>query len=134
MNKRTKRPWIIAVFGAILSLQAMILPIFVLLFGFMSASTSITFNGEEVLLGDVRFEVVGSLLVWLAIAALVGPGFWRGNSRARDAAMAVFVIAIATKLFMMQIYKELPLDLAFTALVAWYLYRKPNVVAFFRCA
>jgi hypothetical protein len=74
------------------------------------------------------------LLVWFAFAAFVGPGLWRGNSRARDAAMILFVIALAAKLFVSQIYKDLPLDLAFVGLVAWYLYLKPNVVAFFHGA
>lgn len=138
-----KRPLILGVVAAVLTVQALVLPILALVVLFAAADSPATYNGVEVTLGEVRLEVLGVLMVWFAFAAYVGPGLWQGKRTVRKVLFSVFVLtAVAGLVMTVSIYRGEPgfaLVLAYEGvsnvfgcgLVGWYLFKKPNVREFF---
>ena len=131
MDSSRKRPFFVALLSILFCGQACVLFIFAFGFLFVSGAGRIEYYGSEVAIADVRFEILAQMIGGIAILAYVGPALWRGNSRARFVVLAFVVLAAAMSILLRQNYKELPLDLAFVGLVAWYFYAKPNVTLFF---
>ncbi|RLA46150.1 MAG: hypothetical protein DRR42_18675 [Gammaproteobacteria bacterium] len=129
--QRRKRPFVLAVIAVILSGQAVILPILFFIFVFSPSNSPITYNGEQVLMGQVRFEVVGTIMIWFAIAAYVGPGLWKGNPMARHVAFGTYAGLPLIFIIVQQAWAEIPWLIFCCAIVGWYLYVKPNVRGFF---
>lgn len=126
-----RRPLLLGLIAFILRAQAALLPFLYLVIMLQPGDAPISVADGTVPLSNVRIEMTLSMLAWFGYAAFVGTGLWRGWPRARDTAAATFVIVLGAKLFVMGTYPSLVLDLLFVGLVAWYLYAKPNVVAFF---
>ncbi len=129
--QKRKRPFVLGVFAFILSAQALLLPIMFLVFLLTPSTSPITYNGVEVPMGEVRLEVLGTILIWFAFAAYVGPGLWKGNPMARHVAFATYAVVPLIYITFHQAWTEIPWLILCCAIVGGYLYAKPNVCDFF---
>jgi hypothetical protein len=138
-----RRPFFLGLFAGVLTLQAAILPVIVLIVLLTASDSVVVYNGIESPMREVRLKILGMLLGWLAFAAYFGPGLWRGSAIARRVFFALFLIASAASLggtfVSYQGTSDLVVDTAQVglsnvigcAILWWYLYIKPNVREFF---
>ncbi len=131
VTQQRKRPFVLGAFAFILSMQAFILPILLLVFLLTPATSPINYNGEKVPIGEVRLEMLSTMLVWLAFAAYVGPGLWKGKPMARHVAFGTYVALPLAMTIAFQQWSQIPWLIICYAIVGGYLYAKPNVRAWF---
>ena len=137
------RPFLLSLFAGALIVQAALLPLFALFAVLSSSDSVVIYNGVEAAMGEVRWKILGMLVVWFALAACFGLGLWRGSAMARRAFLATcFLLAVAGLVATFLQYKgtsDIGVALAYVgladiigcALFWWYLYMKPNVREFF---
>ena len=82
-------------------------------------------------MGEVRFEVLGSMLIWFAFAAYVGPGLWKGKPMARHVAFGTYVAFPLVMIIALKEWSVIPGTTICYIIVGGYLYAKPNVHNFF---
>ena len=140
-----KRPLLLGVFAGVLSAQAALLPVVALAVLFSASDSPFIYNGAEVALGEVRLQVLGIMVLWFAFAAYVGPGLWRGRAGARNAVLAVALVATIVNLvvgaanvryqgnagLLLAAGYVLGSALIPAAIIVWYLCFKANVREFF---
>ena len=131
VTQKRKRPFVLGVFAFILSWQAMILPIVFLAFLLTPSTSPINYNGVDVPMGEVRFEVLGTMLIWFVFAAYVGPGLWKGKPMARHVAFGTYVSVSLITIIVSKEWSEFPWAIFCYLIVGGYLYAKPNVRSFF---
>ena len=131
-TEQRKRPFVLRVFAFILCGQALLLPILFLAVLLTPATSPVNYNGVEVPIGDVRFQMLGSMLVWFAIAAYIGPGLWRGNPIARHVAFGTYVAIPLAMVIAYRRWSEISWLIFCYLIVGTYLYAKPNVRRFFQ--
>jgi formate hydrogenlyase subunit 4 len=114
-----------------------------IIFLLLPADSPMNYNGNEVLVGDVRVKILAMAAIWFWVAAYLGPQLRKGRAKARDIAFGVFVVSAVIDVVVTAMeYRNTPgvlvtVIVMFTwnsfwcAICAWYLYRKPNVRAFF---
>ena len=130
-TEQRKRPFVLGVFAFILSVQAIILPILLFIVLLSPSDWPVNYNGVEVPLGDVRLTILGTMLVWFAFAAYVGPGLWKGKPMARHVAFGTYVAVPLVMISVYQQWSEIPWAIICYLIVGGYLYAKPNVRLFF---
>ena len=99
--------------------------------------TLVNYYGKEIPLGEVRGRVILMLLFWWGFAASVGLGAWYRKPWSRHIFFGVFGIGFilaAVELISTQSIAALFANLVGVGAVAWYLYRKDNVVEYFDAA
>jgi len=126
-----KRPFVLGLFALILSMQAVVVPIFIFVFLVMPPTSPINYNGQEIPIGSIRLEVLGMMVVWFAFAAYVGPGLWRGKPMARHVAFGTYVALSLIAISAYRQWSEIPWLITFYLIVGGYLYGKLNVRTFF---
>jgi len=107
----------------------LLLPLYIAIFATPDSTFQLT--DESMLMKDVRFELIVVLVVWLATTVYTGLELWRGNSIARILFLFLLAVVLLVETLARQRLVELPLVVAISGLVAWYLYAKPNVKLFF---
>ena len=126
-----KRPFVLGFFALILSMQAIVLPILIVVLLLTPSTSPINYNGLEVPIGTVRLEMLAIMLVWLVFAAFLGPGLWKGKPVARHVAFGTYA---GFGLILVTIQRTWPnlIWVAFCCLiVGGYLYAKRNVRSWF---
>ena len=131
VDRHRKRPFVLGFFSLILSLQAVVLPILLLVLLVTPASSPINYNGERVPIGTVRLEMLGIMLIWFVIAAFVGPGLWKGKPIARHVAFGAYVGFGLILMIAQPTWSNFLWVIFCCLLVGGYLYAKPNVRSFF---
>jgi len=125
------RPIFLAFFSLLLMGQAVLLPPSIAYFAFASGDTSVTLNGVETSIGEVRLEVVFSLFVgWLFVAGF-GVGFWKGIPIARHGFIALFVALLVILAVRSSSLTVIPGMFLWIGLLYWYFYMKANVSSYF---
>ena len=109
----------------------MLLPILFLIFLLTPSTSLINYNGVDVPMGDVRFEVLGTMLIWFVFAAYVGPGLWIGKPTARHVAFGTYVALPLVIIVALKAWSDIPWSIVCDLIVGGYLYAKPNVRNFF---
>ena len=140
---RPARPFVLGLSAAVLTAQAVVLAVMFVFTLFAPSDVPVTVNGVRSTFGEERLTLLGMLAVWIAFAGYVGPGLWRGRKKIRDFVAGVFVsIAVVdlaktgvtyygTSGFWVALAFVGANNLLGCAIVGWYLYRRPNVRAFF---
>lgn len=131
VTRQRKRPFVLGVFAFILTGQAIILPILLLVALLTPSDSPVNYNGVDVPMGDVRFQMLGTMLVWFVFAGYVGPGLWRGKPMARDVAFGTYVAIPLVLIVAHEQWSEIPWAIFCYAIVGAYLYAKPNVRSWF---
>jgi hypothetical protein len=143
-GKRPPTPFLVWLVAAILTAQAVLAPLMFIIFLLLPANSPVNYNGNDALVGDVRPKILTMAAIWFAVAAYLGPQLRKGRARARDIAFGVFVVsAVIGVVGTAMEYRDTPgvlvtVIVMFTwnsfwcGICAGYLYRKPNVRAFFR--
>jgi len=126
-----KRPLVLGFFSLILSLQAIVLPILLLVFLVTPSSSLIDYNGEQVPIGSIRLEMLATMLIWFAFAAFVGPGLWKGKPIARHVAFGTYAGFGVFLMFMQPTWSNFLWVVFCFLIVGGYLYAKRNVRVFF---
>jgi hypothetical protein len=141
--QQPKRPFVLGLFAGGLIAQAVLLPIVIIVVLVSPSDTPVTYNGVEVLMGDVRLKLLGILVLWSTFAAYVGPGLWRGKPMTRTVVATTFVVAAVINLavavvtypgkpgLLVAVGYVIASSLIGWGIVGWYLYLKPNVREFF---
>lgn len=126
-----KRPFLVSVFVLLVVFKAclLLIPIFVTILA--TPESTLQLIGDSMLIGDVRYKLLAVLIAWTVFTAYVGVGLWRGKSIARHFFLALLLVLLLMAVVLRQRYIELPLVVAVSGLVVWYLYAKPNVRSFF---
>ncbi len=125
-----KRPTLLGFFCLVLMAQAIFLPLLAIYFAFDSPDTIIINNGIETKLGEIRFQVVGGLIIWSLFAAL-GFGLWRGLSWSRHAFVGILTIMTIATIFFEISFETVIQSLIAVALLSWYFYGIKGVKKFF---
>lgn len=138
-----KRPLLLGVFAAVLTLQAVFLPVLGVVTLLSASDSIVVYNGVEVPMSEVRLKLFGMLLLWFALAVYVGPGLWRGRAMAREVLFGICLVAAVAGLVMTFVTFQGRSGLVVATgyvgvssligccIVRWYLYMKPNVREFF---
>jgi len=126
-----KRPFVLGFVSLILRLQAMMLPILLLVLLVAPSSSPINYNGERVPIGSVRLEMLAIMLIWFVFAAYIGPGLWKGKPIARHVAFGTYAGFGLFLLLVQPTWFNLLWVIFCCLIVGGYLYAKPNVREFF---
>jgi len=126
-----RRPILLTVFGFVLIAQAVLLPIVIVALLFTPSAYPVTWDGAEVEMGSIRLELLTGFFIWFAIAAVVGPGLWKGHPLARHIAFGCSLLGPSWEIVSNQTWSAIPALLFVAVPVGGYLYFKPNVRRFF---
>ena len=131
VTQKRKRPFVLGVFAFILSGQAIILPMLFLGFLLTPSTSPINYNGVDVPMGEVRSELLGTMLIWFVFAAYIGPGLWKGKPMARHIAFGSYVSILSIMIIVLRDWLVVPWAIVCVLIVGGYLYAKSNVRSFF---
>ena len=82
-------------------------------------------------MGDVRLQMLGTMLIWFVFAAYLGPGLLKGKPMARHVAFGTYITIPLVLIIAFRQWSEIPWAILCYLIVGTYLYAKPNVCTFF---
>ena len=126
-----KRPFVLGMFALIFWGQAVILPILFFMFLLAPSDSPVDVNGVDVPMGEIRLEALGTMLIYFAFVAYVGPGLWKGKPMARNIAFGTYVAIPLIFIVASREWGDLPWAIVCYLIVGGYLYAAPNVRRFF---
>lgn len=131
VTQQRKRPFLLGLFAFVLSGQVVVLPIVFIAFLLIPSDSPVNFNGVDVPMGEVRLEMLATMVIWFALAGFVGPGLWKGRPTARHVAFGMYAGSGLVLMLVQPTWSNLFCAIFGCLAVGGYLYAKPNVRTFF---